>query len=130
MCRDFIDISVCEERRAKAFFRGNRACKRAVEHRIFQLGEARAIYKPAHMETRARKRGHGGWYERVACDIEAGLSSLARCLPNTVKVHVNYRINLDSGLCLGQRWRSARVIKTFLSPDGSSTQTGVPIISI
>jgi len=84
-----------------------------------------ARYKPAHT-----KLGHGGWYERVACDIEAGLSSLARCLPNTVKVHVNYRINLDSGLGLRQRWRSARVIKTFLSPDGSSTQTGVPIISI
>jgi len=87
---------------------------------------ARARYT----SRRIRKRGHGGWYERVACDIEAGLSSLARCLPNTVKVHVNYRINLDSGLCLRQRWRSARVIKTFLSPDGSSTQTGVPIISI
>lgn len=41
--------------------------------------------------------GHGGGvYGRAVCDIEAGLSGLARCLPNTVKVHVNYRINLDS----------------------------------
>lgn len=47
--------------------------------------------------------GHGGdVYGRAVCDIEAGLSGLARCLPNTVKVHVNYRINLDS-VDLGMR---------------------------
>lgn len=47
--------------------------------------------------------GGGGVYGRAVCDIEAGLSGLARCLPNTVKVHVNYRINLDSvdlGMCV------------------------------
>jgi len=76
-----------ERAKQSVFFRRNRACKRAVEYRIFQLGETRDI------QASVRK---DGWYERVVCDIEAGLSSLARCLPNTVKVHVNYRINLDS----------------------------------
>lgn len=62
--------------------------------------------------------GHGGGvYGRAVCDIEAGLSGLARCLPNTVKVHVNYRINLDSMdlgvyvcmcVCMRRRWLAQR----------------------
>lgn len=56
-------------------------------------------YICTYTHKQARKDGR---HERVVCDIEAGLSSLARCLPNTVKVHVNYHINLDSA-CVCQR---------------------------
>lgn len=79
--------------------------------------------KTIHKQTRKRGRGKEvGWFvtSEPACRV------CSRCLPNAVKVHVNYRINLVSTSALS----ACHVIKTFLSPSETSLQTEMPIISI
>lgn len=118
-----------------------RVCKRVVRASVIIWPRSNEIYVRAEsvsnsslssktIQKRARKRGGGrgregeevGWFvtSEPACRV------CSRCLPNAVKVHVNYRINLVSTSALSP----CHVIKTFLSLSETSLQTEMPIISI